>query len=84
MRASRRGAPAASATPSPDALPLPVIYHDERLSSFRAEHATRDAPVRRRGAARRIDDLAASVILQSYLDQRDEMGAGSRRAEPGP
>jgi putative Holliday junction resolvase len=44
---------------------LPVIYQDERMSSFIAEQQMRAAG-RRRGT--HVDDAAAAVILQSYLD----------------
>jgi putative Holliday junction resolvase len=46
---------------------LPVRYHDERLSSFRAEDdvASADGATRRRRPA---DDIAAAHILQAYID----------------
>lgn len=47
------------------AVPLPVRLWDETLSSEEAERLGREAG-RRRPA--RIDDRAAAVILQSYLD----------------
>jgi putative Holliday junction resolvase len=45
-----------------DHVGLPVVYHDERLSSFDA------APARRR--SKPVDDIAAAVILQRYIDAR--------------
>lgn len=45
---------------------LPVIYHDERLSSFRAAGAVADTSRRTRPA----DDAAAAIILQSWLDSQ--------------
>ncbi len=58
------------------ATELPVIWQDERLSTASvAGAAGRAMPPRRRGAKAtrrstkpRIDDLAAAVILQSYID----------------
>lgn len=54
---------------------VPVVYHDERYSSVEAA-ALRDALTEARGAGRRrarrhIDDRAAAVILQSYIDQTE-------------
>lgn len=46
---------------------LPITYWDERMSSFVAEQRMTDfRPATGRGA--HVDDVAASVILQSYLD----------------
>ncbi len=53
---------------------VPVIYHDERMSTLQVVGAAgaRVRGARGRAASRggkaRIDDLAAAVILQSYLD----------------
>ncbi len=41
-------------------IAVPVVYQDERLSTFDAK------PIARRG--KHIDDLAAAAILQRYLD----------------
>ncbi len=57
-----------------DVSGLPTELRDERLTSVQAERAP--GPVRaargRRGRRRRApaDDLAAAIILQSYLDRR--------------
>lgn len=57
---------------------VPVVYHDERLSSVQAAGGAAGRIVRattRSGRGRRerprTDDLAASVILQGYIDARD-------------
>jgi putative Holliday junction resolvase len=54
---------------------VPLFYHDERWSSARVAGAAGGrverggaASAARRGGRARIDDLAAAVILQSYLD----------------
>lgn len=54
---------------------LPTELRDERLTSVQAERAPGPARAARgrRGARRRrapADDLAATIILQSYLDRR--------------
>lgn len=55
------------------ALDVPVVLHDERLSTVEATRRLREAstgPSRRPSAKRRpvVDDLAAVVILQSWID----------------
>jgi putative Holliday junction resolvase len=52
---------------------VPVIYHDERMSTLQVVGAagarvTGASPGRRRREKPRVDDLAAAVILQGYLD----------------
>jgi len=52
--------------------PVPVIFHDERLSTSEAQRLRREAASGKR--ARRVsrepdDDLAAALILQWYLDE---------------
>ena len=54
-------------------LDVPVETHDERLSSVSANRSLTEAGVtgRRRGKARRagaVDQVAATVVLQSWLD----------------
>jgi putative holliday junction resolvase len=49
-------------------LPVPVVLHDERLSTVEAERALRDAGMSGRRRRRSVDRSAATVILQSYLD----------------
>ncbi len=45
---------------------LPVVYQDERYSTATA--AIAPPPRTKRGAKPRLDDRAAAVILQSYID----------------
>lgn len=50
---------------------VPVVYHDERMSTLQVVGAAGGrvtSGAHRRREKPRIDDLAASVILQSYLD----------------
>lgn len=59
---------AAFARRAAEAAGLPLELWDERLSSAQAERARRSVGRgRRRGAP--SDDLAAAIILQSYLDR---------------
>lgn len=49
---------------------LDVIYVDERLTTVSAERMLIDADVRRDKRKKVIDKVAATIILQSYLDGR--------------
>ena len=49
-------------------LDVPVVLHDERLSTVEAERALRDAGTTGRDRRRSVDASAAAVILQSFLD----------------
>jgi putative holliday junction resolvase len=49
-------------------MELPIILWDERLTSAEVERTMRDAGVSRKKRAESSDTLAASLILQSYLD----------------
>lgn len=52
---------------------LKIIYQDERLTTVSAERMLIEADVRRDKRKQVIDKVAATIILQSYLD-----GAGAR------
>lgn len=52
------------------ALDLPLSYWDERLTSSQAERMLIDAGMRRKDRRGQIDALAASLMLQNYLDSR--------------
>lgn len=49
-------------------LPVPVVLHDERLSTAEAERALKEAGAGGRERRAAVDRSAAAVILQSYLD----------------
>jgi putative Holliday junction resolvase len=49
-------------------LQIPVVLHDERLSSVEADRALRESGAGGRERRRSIDRSAATVILQSWLD----------------
>lgn len=50
------------------AVSVPIILWDERLSSEEAGRRLRVAAGRRRKRKKHLDDAAAAVILQEYLD----------------
>ena len=52
------------------ALALPVVYWDERLTSFAAEQHLEEMGLNWRQRRRHVDKIAAMIILQSYLDSR--------------
>ena len=47
---------------------LPLIYWDERLSSYTAEQVMLEADLSRKKRAKSIDHVAASIILQGCID----------------
>jgi putative Holliday junction resolvase len=51
-------------------LRVPVLTWDERLTSVAADELLAEAGVRRRDRRGRIDQAAATVILQGFLDAR--------------
>jgi putative Holliday junction resolvase len=51
-------------------LRIEVVYHDERLSSAEAQARMAEAGVSSRDMKGTTDMLAATLILQSYLDER--------------
>ena len=50
------------------ALRLPIVLWDERLTSAQAERQLKDSGMNRKKRAEFNDTLAACLILQSYLD----------------
>lgn len=54
------------------ALPVPVVTHDERLSTVTAHRSLADAQLDERARRKVVDKVAAAVILQSWLDRRRE------------
>lgn len=53
-----------------DALNLPVALFDERLTSAAAEQMLRDLGVKPAKRKEQIDQVAAAIILQDFLDHR--------------
>jgi putative Holliday junction resolvase len=51
-----------------------VVLWDERLSTAQAERSLREAAVRARDQRAVVDQVAATLILQSYLDAQGRHG----------
>jgi putative pre-16S rRNA nuclease len=51
-------------------LPCPVVTWDERLTTVAAHRALRNAGKKTRHTRGYVDQVAAQMILQSYLDSR--------------
>lgn len=49
-------------------LPVPITYWDERLTTFAADQSLLESGYRSKQRKERVDAVAASLILQSYLD----------------
>ena len=48
-----------------------IIYEDERMTTLQSERVLIDMDVRRENRKKYIDKIAATFILQSYLDRRN-------------
>jgi len=59
---------------------LPVVYHDERYTTFEAEESLIAAGLKRSKRKGLRDMLAARLLLQNYL----EAGCPESMARPGP
>jgi putative Holliday junction resolvase len=53
---------------------VPVVLWDERLTTVAAERALREAGVRGKDKKRVVDQAAATVLLQGYLDAQARRG----------
>ncbi len=47
-----------------------IVYQDERMTTIQSERVLIDMDVRRENRKEHIDKIAASFILQTYLDRR--------------
>jgi putative holliday junction resolvase len=56
------------------AIALPIEYVDERLTSYAAEQMMKDANISVSQNKATIDRIAAAVILQQWLDERQALG----------
>jgi putative Holliday junction resolvase len=65
-------------------LGLPLTYWDERLTSTQAERMLIDAGMRRKDRRGQIDALAASLMLQGFLDARMHRRQRSAAARKNP
>ena len=65
------------------ALDVPVVYWDERLSTVAAERVLIQADVSRAKRKKHVDKLAASLILQGYLDSSPARQGAAHRSPAG-
>lgn len=49
---------------------VPIVFYDERLSSFEAEGKFAGGGLTRKKKKKRLDAVAAAMILQSFLDNK--------------
>jgi putative Holliday junction resolvase len=52
------------------AVNLPIVFWDERLTSFEAEQHLEQMGMNWRKRRKQVDKIAAMIILQNYLDSR--------------
>ncbi len=52
-----------------EALHIPIVLRDERLSSRGAEASLKEISLNRKQRSARIDETAATLLLQSFLDE---------------
>lgn len=55
-----------------DEFNIPIYEQDERLSSVTANNILLEADISRKKRKKKVDQLAATIILQNYLDIRKE------------
>lgn len=55
-----------------EVLSIPVVLQDERLTTKTAHDVLIEANVSRKGRKSVVDGVAASIILQTYLDRREK------------
>ena len=58
-------------------LPCPVVTWDERLTTVAAHRALRDAGKKTRDTRAYVDQVAAQMILQGYLDRQQALNETS-------
>ncbi|PYJ25216.1 MAG: Holliday junction resolvase RuvX [Verrucomicrobia bacterium] len=61
-------------------VPCPVVTWDERLSTAAAERALRDAGKKTRQTRGYVDQVAAQIILQGYLDRLQNAAHSEEKA----
>ena len=53
-----------------EAIEIPIITWDERLTSVQADRSLREANLSRKKRSKVVDTVAATIILQNYLDSK--------------
>ncbi len=51
---------------------IPILFQDERLSSFGAEGLITDLELTRKKKKKRLDAIAAAEILKAFLDEKKD------------
>ena len=59
-------------------LPCAVVTWDERLTTVAANRALREAGKKTRATRGYVDQVAAQMILQGYLDRRQESATAEK------
>lgn len=54
-------------------ITIPIVYQDERFSTVEAQRILIESGMRREKRKDKIDSLAATIILQTYLDKKSNM-----------
>ena len=49
---------------------IPILFQDERLSSFEAENLLVEMELTRKKKKKRLDAIAAAAILRAFLDEK--------------
>ena len=49
---------------------VPIVYQDERLSTVSAQRILIESGMRREKRKDKVDSIAATIILQTYLDKK--------------
>lgn len=84
--AGRRGPAAreveAQAVALEDVLPVPVVLHDERLTTVTAHRLLAAQGLDSRARRRVVDRAAAAVLLQTWLDAGSPVGLVAGRLDP--
>ena len=52
---------------------VPILYQDERLSTVTAQKILIESGMRREKRKNKVDALAATIILQTYLDKKSNL-----------
>ena len=52
---------------------VPIVYQDERLSTVTAQKILIESGMRREKRKDKVDSIAATIILQTYLDKKSNM-----------
>ena len=61
---------------------VPVEFYDERFTSHEAEQALLDAQMTKKGRKKRLDMLAAQIMLSAYLESTGGGPPGSLEDRP--